>query len=252
MIFTVASDICSDEAMKQKTGDALQKALEDADIVRCTTAFACTVDESTCTYSSPSITVTFKLTQTAALDDKTYITDDTARITSEGGDVTFSVDDSSKKRATVSATVTSSSASAAVTDCPTDSISIDNTCSKCPAGYGKDTVDGTETCSICPLRQYNEGDNVATCKQCTGSFTTMVIGSTTESQCIDANKVCTVKDAGSNEVFVPPSKARVLANKFVTLTCASNFDKEYDTDTLFKCNQAAYPNCYGTTSFLSF
>ena len=244
----VAQDVCSDEAFTGRTEAALKKALEDAQITQCLTSFTCTWEDFKCTWDNTNtkIDVTFQLTQTANLADKTVLTDDVTRITEKGASVTFEVDDGGSKRATVAAQGQTATAAAPTTTCPADSIDLAGTCSKCPAGYGKVTNSGTDTCAECELGYYNVGNNVDACTQCPNSKTTMQKQSPSDAQCIEASTVCTVKtSSNSYEGYVPPSTARVLADKYLVLSCSNGYAKEFDTDNTFKCSTPVYPECYG-------
>ena len=220
--------------------NAVEAALSNQDIVECSTKYLCSLSFSGCTDSSNKVIVL--LTQTSGLTDSSILTDDAARIIAQGATLSISLTVSKKRAVT---TVTVSDATAVVsTTCQTGYVQDGEDCAKCPAGYGYNS--GTATaCEACALSSYSIAENIAVCSACPSDETTMTIGSDNAADCITVNEVCTVTTETDKQTLNPPGGARVKPDSVITVTCDSNYGLEVNASVTFRCDQTAYPTCYG-------
>ena len=214
-------------------------------LLTCTKSLNCEYAFTSCSYTpaTSDLSITFTLTQTKNLADKSILDRDVEAMKNEDKPFELQVN-TARKRAVISIKGVKYEKSVTKTGCPANSIELNNECSVCPPGYGLNAA--KDACVLCGYGSWSTGGFVP-CTPCVNpSLTTQLRGSTTVFSCVPKTDICVVGGEPSlHGNLVPPKGSRVLQTTTVTGVCPTGSNQQYGVSDKFLCNLKSYPTCHG-------
>ncbi|KAL5271418.1 hypothetical protein ACHWQZ_G001906 [Mnemiopsis leidyi] len=235
---------CQNPTTRTILQDGIKTTLETQAKITCTTSSECSLEGFTCSYDAATteVDMDFVLRQTQNLADKGVLDRDVAKIQSSISTMEYQIG-STRKREAITLSQGSVKKTETTTTCPANSVTINNECTECPAGYGVNSAQ--DKCEICDYGSWSPGGYM-TCTPClSSSLTTQLRGSTNALNCIARSEVCVVGGKESlNGALVPPTGSRVLQSTTVTAVCPDGSNQEFGVSDQFLCSQEEYPICH--------